>query len=303
MRNLVFFLAYFDLMRYYFLCFIGILFSSQILAQGPYHFPYDLSRPQLIGELDKDLEEVSGLSLSGNELLAVQDEDGIIFRLNAQTGEIETTIDFGDEGDYEGIEHVGEYVYVTKSSGTLYRVSRAGTPDQQVDKFNGFLNGDNDVEGLAYDRINNRLLLACKAPDVSPETRHIYAFDLTTQTFLTEPILVVAKEEMQAYLASCQPTAEHAAICDFFASEEAFRLGPSALAIHPQTGQYYLTSSRGKLMVVLSPSGRIQHVFRLEKDYFPQPEGLAFAPNGDLYVSTEAKGGEPARIWKLAMVK
>ncbi|MEM8585585.1 MAG: SdiA-regulated domain-containing protein [Bacteroidota bacterium] len=276
---------------------------STLLAQSTLGFPYDLTRPQLIGELDNDLEEVSGLSLSGSELLAVQDEDGIIFRLNASTGEIESTIEFGDDGDYEGIEHVGEYVYIAKSSGTLYRVSRAGTADQQVDKFNGFLNGDNDVEGLAYDRDNQRLLLACKAPDVSPETRHIYAFDLNSQTFITEPILVVAKEEMQAYLASCRPTSEHAAICDFFASEEAFRLGPSALAIHPHTGQYFLTSSRGKLMVVLSPSGKIQHVFRLEKDYFPQPEGLAFAPNGDLYVSTEAKGGEPARIWKLAMVK
>ncbi|MEM6396830.1 MAG: SdiA-regulated domain-containing protein [Bacteroidota bacterium] len=289
---------------HYLICYLfGLGCTASLLAQAPYSFPYNLSTPQLVGELDDKLEEVSGLSLSGTELLAVQDEDGIIFKLDVETGKIESTIEFGDDGDYEGIEHVGQYVYVVKSSGTLYRVSRAGTDDQQVDKFNGFLNKDNDVEGLAYDPAKNRLLLACKAPDVSPETRHIYAFDLNTHTFISEPILEVAREEIQAYLASCQPTAQHAAICDFFDSEEKFRLGPSALAIHPQTGQYYLTSSRGKILVVASPRGRIQHVFRLDKEYFPQPEGLAFAPNGDLYISTEAKSGEPARIWKLGMVK
>lgn len=284
------------LMHYYSIIY-SLLLCTPTYAQPP--FPYDLSRAQLVGELDHDLEEISGLSLNGDELLAVQDEDGKVFRLNVQNGEILETINFGDEGDYEGVERVGEYIYVLKSSGTLYRIGNMGTDHQQVDKFNGFLNGDNDVEGLAYDVARNRLLLACKAPAISPDARHIYAFDLATHTFDNEPVLAVTKTEIQGFLASCNPTAQHAAICDFFSEEDRYKLGPSALAIHPTTGQYYLTSSRGKLLVVMSPTGRIQYVFRLDKDAFPQPEGLAFGSDGSLYISTEAKNGEKARVWRV----
>lgn len=283
-------------MHYYSIIY-ALLFCTPLNSQPP--FPYDLSRAELVGELDNKLEEISGLSLNGDELLAIQDEDGIVFRLSLTDGSILETINFGDEGDYEGVERVGDYIYVLKSSGTLYRIGNIGTTDRHVDKFNGFLNGDNDVEGLAYDRAGNRLLLACKAPAISPDARHIYAFDLATHTFNSEPVVAVTKAEIQGFLASCNPTAQHAAICDFFSEEDRYRLGPSALAIHPTTGQYYLTSSRGKLLVVMSPRGRIQHVFRLDTDYFPQPEGLAFGADGSLYISTEAKGGEDARVWRV----
>ena len=71
-------------------------------------------------------------------------------------------IQFHKDGDYEGIEIVGDKVYVIKSTGTIYEVTNPGTKEQQRKKFNSFLSKENDVEGLAYDKKNNRLLVACK---------------------------------------------------------------------------------------------------------------------------------------------
>jgi uncharacterized protein YjiK len=47
-------------------------------------------------------------------------------------------------------------------------------------------------------------------------------------------------------------------------------------------------SARGNGLVELNAAGKLVAVQTLPSKLFPQPEGLAFAPNGDLYVSSEA---------------
>ncbi|MEM9259998.1 MAG: hypothetical protein AAGA62_10150, partial [Bacteroidota bacterium] len=89
-------------------------------------------------------------------------------------------------------------------------------------------------------------------------------------------------------------------IVSFVNDREQYELGPSAIAIHPLTNQVFLTSSVGRLLLILSATGEIQHVRRLDKDFFPQPEGLAFMPDGTLLISTEAKKGAPARVYRLS---
>ena len=49
-------------------------------------------------------------------------------------------------------------------------------------------------------------------------------------------------------------------------------------------------TSVGKLLVIADPKGKVEEVFKLDPVMFNQPEGLTFAPNGDLYISNE--GGE-----------
>jgi uncharacterized protein YjiK len=52
-------------------------------------------------------------------------------------------------------------------------------------------------------------------------------------------------------------------------------------------------------VIILNREGNIQHVRRLDKDIFPQPEGMTFTEDGTLYVSTEASDDEPARLYRL----
>ncbi len=267
---------------------------------------YNYDQPVLIGKLPKELDEISGLSVSPahrNELLAVQDEEGKIFRINAKTGALLWAIAFWKDGDYEGIEAIGDDIWVVKSTGTLYQVTNPGQPDQAVEKFNSFLTGDNDVEGLAYDARNNRLLLACKrdAKDDGNDKdgRYVYAFDLATRKLSEKPVYAIELEAVKNFLASCEKTTGHEQLCDFFLGRDEYDLAPSAIAVHPLTGQLFITSSVGKVLMVLNADGRIDHLERLDKKFFAQPEGLAFSPDGTLYISTEKKKSEAARVYRL----
>ena len=261
------------LLLFVFLCTCG---PAPLDAQ----FPYNLDAPELLAEMPDILEEISGLDLRGDELIAIQDEDGLIFRIDRHTGDMLQKIEFWEEGDYEGVEFVGDDIWVVKSNGNLYQVSRAGTDAQEVTEHKTWLKGENNVEGLYYDAANRRLLLACKddpkGNGLDKANRYIFAFDLEDNELLKDPVITIHRLE------------------DF---------APSALSVHPQTGELYLTSSRGKQLLVTTPDGDIKMLVKLDTKYFPQPEGLTFAPDGTLYISTEAVDGEPGRIYRLPCVK
>lgn len=282
------------------------LFTFNFFAQSASN-DYDYDTPKLIGNLPPELDEISGLSMSPdnrNELLAVQDEEGKIFRINAKTGALLFAVTFWKDGDYEAIEAVGSDIWVVKSTGTLYQVSNAGKSNQSVEKFNTALSGENDVEGLAYDASKNRLLLACKkdAKDDGNDKngRYIYAFDLATNTLSKDPVYAIELEAVKNYLTVCEKTTRHEQLCDFFLTRDEYDLAPSAIAVHPITGQLFISSSVGKVLMVLNPDGRIDHLQRLDKKLYAQPEGLTFDSDGTLYISTEKKKAASAKVYRLA---
>lgn len=286
--------------------FFLTFFANAILSGQSAAKDYNYDSPKLIGDLPAELDEISGLSLAPghrNELLAVQDEQGKLFRINAKTGGLLWAISFWKDGDYEAVEAVGEDIWVAKSTGTLYHITNAGKPNQDVEKYNTILSGDNDVEGLAYDSKRNRLLLACKkdAKDDGNDKngRYIYAFDLKTKTLSDRPVFAIEREAVKNFLGKCEKTTEHEKLCDFFISRDEYDLAPSAIAVHPKTGQLFITSSVGKVLMVLNPDGQIDHLQRLNKKLFAQPEGMAFDPDGTLYISTEKKKEAHARVYRL----
>lgn len=279
-----------------------LLVATPVFAQSIPPVGFDFDHPTLLADMPDILEEISGLSGSPQEgeFLAIQDEDGEFFRLTLSDGRFLGSTKFHEDDDYEGIEAVGQDIWIVKSSGTLYRIRRPGLTDQEVTKFNGFLNRDNDVEGLAYDRRSNRLLLACKSrASENKEVRSVFAFDLKTNNFQTRPIYEITRSDMEAYLQNCPRTSRHQKILDFVVEKDDYELGPSAIAVHPITGQIFVVSSPGKLVIILDARGNIQHIRRLDKDIFPQPEGIMFLADGTMLMSTEAKGGDPGRVYRL----
>lgn len=280
------------------------ILCTTLRAQDP-HFPepYDWENPAASFTLSDELAEISGLSYVPNSpyLYAIQDEDGILYLLDRQTGRTVQQIPFWKEGDYEGIEYVNGDVYVVKSTGTVYRVSAPGTTEQQVEKFNGFLGSDNDIEGLGYDAAKGQLLLACKAEpgeDIDPNRfKAIYGFDLASKTFIQEPLLLLDREAVDTYLRVCEPGPHHHKLCDIFSRDkEDFDLSPAAMAVHPITGHYYLTSAKGNLLLIIDSSGNILHIDKLPKHLHRQPEGLCFDEQGNLYISNEQKKDNPPVI-------
>lgn len=257
-----------------------------------YVFPYDLDNPSQVDTLPEKLTEISGLSLTEDGLMyAVQDENGSVFRiLNKDIEEIP----FRKDGDYEGIEVVGEYVYVVKSSGTVYKISNFGTDKQMREDFNDFLDDDHDVEGLSYEKESNCLLLACKMFGKEDNgKRDIYKFDLATNKVLEEPYFSISISEIKAEAeknAANTESKDSKAFAKLLEKKgDEFTYAPSAIAIHPISGHVYITSSQGKLLLVTDKQGKIIHLAKLDKSVHRQPEGLAFDKTGNLYISNEGK--------------
>lgn len=269
--------------------------------------PYDFDRPDAAFDLPGVLREVSGLTLlPDGHLGAVQDEDGIIFLIDAESGEVVNAIEFGDPGDYEGIAAVDADIFVLNSGGTLFRVSGWEDVEPRTERLETPLDARCDAEGLAYDQPRGRLLIACKeypGPHVD-DGRSVFAFDLATSRLLPEPALVLRFAAVAAHFRATQRGSGklidkiYKLFGDLLLPGE---LKPSAVAIHPLTEEVYVLSSAGPMIVVMNANGELLNVWALSGEHLPQAEGLSFLENGDLFISTEGNG-RPGRLFRYNLV-
>ncbi len=256
---------------------------------------YTFDNPDAAFTLPSVLKEISGLTLLDDQYLgAVQDEKGILYILDLNTGEIADRKGFGKKGDYEGLTRLGNAVFILRSDGRLVHIQDWTTQPLHVESKNTPLRARNDTEGLVYDAANHRLLIACKeyAGKGFPNKKTVYAYDLETGTLGEDPVFVVDLKNLPR-----TEDALNAAVRKFFgAVTDLSGFKPSGLAIHPQTGQLYILSSVRKVIVVMEADGQMVGVWRLSPDLLPQPEGLAFLPNGDLFISSEGDGNRKGRL-------
>lgn len=269
--------------------FFGCFFKSSAQL-----FPYQFDAPDQILKLEDELREISGLSISpdGNQLIAVQDEKGILYYLDKNSGKITSKKEFWKDGDYEGVEAVGKDVYAIKSTGTVYWIKNADQEEIETEKFNYDLNKDNDVEGLGYDGSSQMLLLACKAhPDDMKDARGIFGFSLKDMRLLQDPVYMLTLGAVHKYLDTNPPITRLEKVKKFF-DEDELDFSPSALAVHPISGDLYLVSSKGKMIVVMNRRNEVIYIQKLEKEEHPQPEGLCFDREGNMYISNEGGGDE-----------
>lgn len=280
----------------------NLFLSTSICEATP--FSYQLDAPDITLDMADELKEISGLSFTADYklLAAVNDEAGTVFFMDKTTGEIKSRVPFKETGDYEGIEIVGDDAWVIKSSGTMYHVKNFAQPSLVIEKYKSFLNSDNDVEGLAYDPKNNRLLIGCKGKGFDKEgmplNKAIYAFDLKSKTVADTPAFLLTLPDLHDFLANsgeldAQEKLEHCLTAEL----TEFRFSPSGIAVHPKTGDIYVTSARGNTLLVLDSVGKIQHLERLKKNLHTQPEGICFDADGTLYIANEGGDGKPGRVF------
>ncbi len=272
--------------------------ENQLFAASGYTFPYDLTRPDLRITLPNELIEISGLTWIGDDKLAcVQDEDGLIFILDLQEKAIEKKIEFEDDGDYEGIELVDDDAWILKSNGNLYRVSNWQDDEKRsTKKYETDLSKKNDCEGLGFDAGNNGLLIACKGfPHLDKDEdgssqKAIYYYDLEEKELQKKPVFIIDLDQVKYYKKYNTMTTwgvEILSLIDESKGDVSFQ--PSGIAIHPKTGNIYVTGAVGDMIIVLHPSGEILAMIALDTTKFRQPEGICFDPEGNLYISNEGK--------------
>ena len=238
--------------------------------------PYNFTSPSEKMEMGKHLHEISGMAyIPGKDLiLGENDEKGDIFTFdfknkNDNAGKIK----FGGKGDYEDIVYTDSAIYMLVSSGTVVQVL---TKDSSFTA-KEFILGENksEFEAMYAGADGHSLILLCKECNhEKDEIRNAYRFDLTTYIFDPEPVYTIHIEDIKKIL-----------------NDEEAEFKPSAAGINPIDGKLYIVASVGKLLVIADKNtGKPEQVFRLDPTMYNQPEGMTFAPNGDLYISNE--GGE-----------
>lgn len=249
--------------------------TANSLAPASRTSHYNFNSPDDRMQLGKHLHEISGISfISGTDnMLAENDEKGDIFTVDFRTRNDKVgKVKFGGKGDYEDIVYSDSAIYMLVSSGTIVKVS---TKDSSMLTTDYVLDGrKNEFESMYLDRQSQSLILLCKdCQHEKDEVRNAYQFDLTKNIFNTEPVYTIQISAIRDMLKD--PAAE---------------FKPSAAGINPIDGKLYVVASVGKLLLVADRYGKPEQVYKLDPALFNQPEGLAFAANGDLYISNE--GGE-----------
>jgi uncharacterized protein YjiK len=246
-------------------------------ADAPKQMPFDLGKPDETMQLGDHLHEISGMAYIPQKdlILGENDEKGDIFVVDYKNKNDKVEkIKFGGKGDYEDIVYTDTAVYMLISSGTIVRVDSKDSSFNTTDFVLEKGGNKNEFETMYLDKADRSIILLCKqCSKEKEEVRNAYRFDLTTNTFSTEPLYTINISSIREMLKDDQASFK-----------------PSAGAIDPITGKLYIVASVGKLLVVASKDGKVEQVFRLDPAIYNQPEGMTFAPNGDLYISNE--GGE-----------
>ena len=237
-------------------------------------------------ELGKVLNEISGIFYHAGDsgLLAISDNQEKIIGISLKENKLrDVTKKVVDKGsDLEDIVMVDSTIYILKSVGIVKAVKAGAQDSSQVIDYILPLPGKNDFETMYYEPSQNALILICKSCENEKGTgmRSAYKLSLDSKKFDTSAIFTVSQLQVEQIL-----------------KESDANLAPSAAAIHPITQQLYILSSAGNLLVVASRQGKVLNVYKLNPDTFQQAEGIAFAPDGDMYISNEGKLGKPTLLY------
>jgi len=257
---------------------------------------YNLENPTLSLKLSRELKEISGICyFDENRAIAIQDELAVLYYLSLTDGAITDSIEFGEDGDYEGITINDENIFVLRSDGYIFMIPRKANDNSQVKKLNTFLDNRYDCEGICYNPQSKNLLISCKEnPDEGQESvRNIYSFSLKNEVLDKNPLFGIRLSDIKNYLDNATENSDSDELKEHFedANEDFFY--PSDIAVHPLTGDIYVCSAKViSLLMVIGQDGKIKNMQLIPEEILPQTEGISFKPNGDLILCSEGKAKE-----------
>lgn len=242
---------------------------------------YNFSSP-IQFSITNRLNEISGLTRSSdNNIFAINDEEGVIYKLDPKDGSIHKWFSLGKwsvEADFEGIAYAENYFYAITSNGTLYKFPEGDAKKSVTYEVIRLpFSSKFDIEGLYYDEELKGLLLVCK--DYSGKNfkgeRAVYFYSLDKNEIQREPLFTISLKKLK----------KDFNIKDFY---------PSGITKHPISKSYFIISARGNNVIVeVDKSGRIINVHELKDSLHRQPEGITILNDNILIISDEAAGKKP----------
>ncbi len=258
-------------------CGVLFIFSFLLLSCGPEATTivsklgnYDLAHPAKVMKLPPLLDEISGITYYAKDssLFAVQDEEGFIYKISLVRPDSLLRYKFAGHGDFEDVALVDSTLYVLRSNGTIYATT-IGTAVNSI-KYPLPAGGD-EFEGLFLDDSLHQLRLLCK--DCKEDgKKHVstWLFNQQSNQFSNDSMRVNAGEIAQML------------------GEKKIKFKPSAISFNPRNHKIYVLSSVNSAIAVVNRDGSIEQCCALDPKIFKQPEGLAFAPDGTMFISNES---------------
>lgn len=259
---------------------------------------YSFKEPQSIIILPDTLREISGVTcIDSLTLGCIQDENGILFIYDLTKREIKNQFAFELDGDYEGLARVNNDMYVLRSDGAVFEINDFQSPNYRTTTHQTQIPAENN-EGFCYDKASNRLLIGCKGKlgkgkDLK-DLRAIYGFDLQEKMLSDKPIFEFNVKEIKEYAEKHHldvPYKEKKK-----GKEPDIKFMISGLCIHPMTKELYILSAADHLLFIYTMNGELKHIEPLNKKLFNKAEGLAFTPDGTLFISNEGQDKHPTLL-------
>lgn len=231
-------------------------------------------------KLPKELAEISGLALDGNDrLFGHDDEHGVIHEIDYRAGKLVKSFALGAptiRDDFEGIAIAGADFYLITSDGTLYRTTEGadGAHVAYTTTETGLADRC-EAEGLAYDAHRRVLLIACKNSHGELDGQvAVFAWSVTEARLDPAAMLNLAETALAGPISTAH-------------------FNPSSIELGRGPGHVLLLAGRQRALaeVSLLGGGMVISVVRLPRGRHRQPEGLALTRSGDLIVADEAEKG------------
>ncbi|MCE7039367.1 SdiA-regulated domain-containing protein [Dyadobacter sp. CY312] len=245
---------------------------------------YDLHNPDKFN-MPESLFEISGITFNKGQndtVYAVQDEDGKVFRLGWDV-KVQKHTRFAKKGDFEDLTIIGDEVFILKSNGMLYSFPLAETAFEEAENVKEYkkLVSKGEYEGMYGDEKNGSIYILCKncVADDSKKSVTGYIIDLKTPENVRTFSIDV--DQIRAITGKV---------------ERGFR--PSALALNPINGKWYMVSAVNKMLVIADGNWKVTDVVALSSNMFTQPEGIAFDKEGNMYISNEGDDLSEGNILK-----
>jgi uncharacterized protein YjiK len=226
-------------------------------------------------KLPIELDEISGIfySIKDTSVFAIQDEQGLLYKIHPLKDRAIERWKFAPQGDYEDVVVLGRTFYVLRSNGdmSVFTFDSLGHP---VGSVMPFRKSDGvEFESLYWEPLRRKLILICKdCQEDKKKEVSCYSFDPWTNEFDTSSLRIDAEGVAAAV------------------GQKSVKFKASAAAINPLTGELFIVSAVNKLLVVVDRSGNTQNVYNLPSGMFKQPEGITFSPRGTMFISNEAAG-------------
>jgi hypothetical protein len=142
-----------------------------------------------------------------------------------------------------------------------------------------------ESSALCFHKPTKRIIFCAAKDGEEGRQRALYYYSLTKKRYHEEPIFYFDADEVLAFLERN----------NLFKSQVGQRkiqknlpeVLPNAIAVHPKTNDFYMLSSKERMLMVFSPFGEILDVTQLEDNVYMNPTDLYFNDQGDLFIANE----------------